>query len=275
MSNLIRKSPNEIERESRLRAQNERISRLKDLRIRQCKWEAERRHFYKEITKQGWDELLQKMLRDWLETKMDQIDQLQNLKSMLLQEIGKAHKSAVTKRELDQKDLDKVVQEMIFCQKKAQERGLAAGKQVEEEQRVRLEPEWVKRALLKSVKQVEDLRAKYVVEKQRLKPPVSDSNLPPHLPISKIRPLNRDYQSTHHHRNYGTTSSSTAQTESISDVFQNAKLESKKREQGFEQKQVKKQENAIIAAERYQKAINTVLIEKVLIKLMCRSRICC
>ena len=263
-SNLIRKSPNEIHRENLERLHNERISRLKDLRLHQQKWQAERRLKYNEITKNGWNKLLQNLLQDWLRTKMDECDQLLNLKEVILAEIGAAHQSAADKTRQENDNLDAIIKEMVDCQKKAQDRGKKAGKMLREEQRVRLEPTWIKRALMDNVKQVEAMRSRLAVRKQRLHSALSEVTESGPCPTLKVANIpKRNYHDTHYHAEYLKPKlTSAVQPSLMSNVSNDAQNEERRRIDNEKLQRLKKQQDANLAAKRYNKAMQTVLMEK-------------
>ena len=263
-SNLIRKSPNEIHRENLERLHNERISRLKDLRLHQQKWQAERRLKYNEISKNGWNKLLQKLLQDWLSTKMDECDQLLYLKEVILAEIGAAHRSAANKTRQEKVSLDAIIKDMVDCQNKAQDRGKKAGKMLREEQRVRLEPTWIKRALIENVKQVEAMRSRLAVRKQRLRSSLSDFVETGPCPTLKAANIpKRNYHDTHYHAEYLKPKlTSAVQPPLMSNVCNDAQKEERRQIDNEKLQRLKKQQDGNLAAKRYQKAMQTVLMEK-------------
>ena len=199
-------------------------------------------------------------MNNWLDTKKDEIEHLLNLKSLLLDEqVGKSHKIAAEERARKTFELDRIVGEMIDCQNKALERNKVAMKQLQEDNRKKLEPVWIKRELLKSVKQVEDLRSKYVVAKQREKPVLILNE----YQSSTIK--QRDYKNSRYHCDYSVTNAKNENLQNIPNVFINAQLETQNQELSEEQFEKQRKHYANIANQRYQKAINTVLIERVLI----------
>ena len=133
-----------------------------------------------------------------------------------------------------------------------------------EEQRVRLEPTWIKRALMDNVKQVEAMRSRLAVRKQRLHSALSEVTESGPCPTLKVANIpKRNYHDTHYHAEYLKPKlTSAVQPSLMSNVSNDAQNEERRRIDNEKLQRLKKQQDANLAAKRYNKAMQTVLMEK-------------
>jgi hypothetical protein len=138
----------------------------------------------------------------------------------------------------------------------------------------RLEPAWIKKALISSIKEQERIRAKYIVEKHRalaLEQPVNTEI--PSNPITS-RP---DFSKTSHHRDYAAVRCISKKIilihldemkENRKDPVLDAFREQSRAKADLDLKIKQTHEAAVTAKNRYQDAINKVALEQVITKLI-------
>ncbi|KAJ3360048.1 hypothetical protein HDU91_004724 [Kappamyces sp. JEL0680] len=130
----------------------------------------------------------------------------------------------------------------------------------------RLEPAWIKKALLRSIHEQEKLRSQYLVDKFRSNQTDHVPNV--ELPSVPVHTTNRHdqglkhFDETSHHRNYAAVRCVVAKPGQRPDVVKEAERATARMNQYHKQKMERREMLDIAARGRYQDAINGVAMDQ-------------